>query len=118
MLLNSLELGSRHLLQKIIKYKYKQLQFNIILYRFHITKYPTIKYISNGQTGKKEYRGQRSAQAFLDFVKEQIKSPVDEFDDLQDLMKLEEKHQYVIGYFDRSVMLIYKNMFFYYLQKR
>jgi len=77
--------------------------------RFHITKYPTIKYISNGQTGKKEYRGQRSAQAFLDFVKEQIKSPVDEFDDLQDLMKLEEKNQYVIGYFDRKESAEYEN---------
>ena len=71
--------------------------------RFHITKYPTIKYVRNGQTGRKEYRGQRSAQAFLDFVKEQIKSPVEEFDDLQHLMKLEDKHQYVIGYFERLV---------------
>ena len=31
--------------------------------RFHITKYPTIKFIRNGVLGKKEYRGQRSAEA-------------------------------------------------------
>lgn len=68
--------------------------------RFHITKYPTIKYVRNGQLAKKEYRGQRSAQAFLDFVKEQIKNPVTEFDDLQTLAKLEDKSQYVIGYFE------------------
>jgi hypothetical protein len=46
--------------------------------RFHITKYPTLKYVQNGQLGKKEYRGQRSAQAFLEFVQEQIKNPVQE----------------------------------------
>jgi len=77
--------------------------------RFHITKYPTIKYVSNGQTGRKEYRGQRSAQAFLDFVQEQIKSPVAEFKDLQELMKLEDKHQYVIGYFERKESVEYEN---------
>ena len=46
--------------------------------RFHITKYPTLKYVQNGQLGKKEYRGQRSAQAFMEFVQEQIKNPVQE----------------------------------------
>ena len=51
--------------------------------RFHITKYPTVKYVKNGVLGKKEYRGQRSAQAFLDFVKDQIKNPVEEFVELQ-----------------------------------
>ena len=70
--------------------------------RFHITKYPTIKYVVNGQLAKKEYRGQRSAQAFLDFVVEQTKNPVEEFDDLQVLNKLEEKAQYVIGYFEKK----------------
>lgn len=77
--------------------------------RFHITKYPTIKYVSHGQTGRKEYRGKRSAEGFLEFVQEQIKSPVEEFDDLQHLMKLEDKHQYVIGYFDRKESDEYAN---------
>ena len=44
--------------------------------RFHITKYPTIKFIRNGVLGKKEYRGQRSAEAFLNFVKEETRSPI------------------------------------------
>jgi len=77
--------------------------------RFHITKYPTIKYVRNGQLSKKEYRGGRTAQAFLDFVKDQIKSPVKEFDDLQELMKLEEKGKYIIGYFDRRDSTEYEN---------
>jgi len=75
--------------------------------RFHITKYPTVKYVMNGQLAKKEYRGQRSAQAFLDFVKDQTKNPVQEFDQLQDLMKLEDKAQYIIGYFERKESVEY-----------
>jgi len=70
--------------------------------RFHITKYPTIKYIRNGETGKKEYRGQRSAEGFLDFVKEQIKDPVVEIEDIQELNELDDKKTYVIGYFEQK----------------
>jgi len=68
--------------------------------KFHITKYPTIKYIRNGETGKKEYRGQRSAEGFLDFVKEQIKDPVLEIQDIKELNELDDKKTYVIGYFE------------------
>jgi hypothetical protein len=32
------------------------------------TKYPTLKYVRNGILAKREYRGQRSAEAFLKFV--------------------------------------------------
>jgi len=70
--------------------------------RFHITKYPTIKYIRNGELGKKEYRGQRSAEGFLDFVKEQIKDPVVEIKDIQELNELDDKKTYVIGYFEQK----------------
>jgi len=70
--------------------------------RFHITKYPTIKYIRNGELGKKEYRGQRSAEAFLEFVKEQIKDPVVEVNDLQELNDLDDKKMYIIGYFENK----------------
>ena len=59
--------------------------------RFHITKYPTIKFVKNGVLGKKEYRGQRSADGFLDFVKEQTKNPIIEFTDLQKVNELEDK---------------------------
>jgi len=70
--------------------------------RFHITKYPTIKFVRNGVLGKKEYRGQRSAEGFLNFVKEQTKSPIEEFDDLQKLNELEDTKAHIIGYFDRK----------------
>jgi endoplasmic reticulum resident protein 44 len=69
--------------------------------KFSITKYPTIKYIRNGEVGKKEYRGQRSAEGFLEFVKEQIKDPVVEIEDLQELNNLDDSKAYVLGYFEQ-----------------
>ena len=69
--------------------------------RFHFTKYPTIKFIRNGVLGKKEYRGQRSAEAFLNFVKDETRSPVVEFKELQELNDMDDKKPHIIGYFER-----------------
>ncbi|XP_050305116.1 endoplasmic reticulum resident protein 44 [Anthonomus grandis grandis] len=69
--------------------------------RFHITKYPTLKLIRNGQPMKKEYRGQRSAEAFANFIKKQMEDPVHEFKHLSELNKLESNKRIIIGYFDR-----------------
>nr|CAD7447881.1 unnamed protein product [Timema bartmani] len=57
--------------------------------RFHITKYPTLKVIRNGQPTKREYRGQRSAEAFLSYVKKQLEDPIKEFKDLKELTDLD-----------------------------
>nr|CAD7434269.1 unnamed protein product [Timema monikensis] len=57
--------------------------------RFHITKYPTLKVIRNGQPTKREYRGQRSAEAFLSYVKKQLEDPIKEFKDLKELSDLD-----------------------------
>lgn len=62
---------------------------------FHITKYPTLKLLRNGQSAKKEYRGQvisvcdqlltnklplqRSTAALSDYVKGQLADPVKEY---------------------------------------
>ncbi|XP_033219051.1 endoplasmic reticulum resident protein 44 isoform X2 [Belonocnema kinseyi] len=70
--------------------------------RFHITKYPTLKVIRNGQPTKREYRGQRSTEAFVEFVKKQLEDPIKEFHDLQELTKLDLKKRMIIGYFDRK----------------
>jgi len=77
--------------------------------RFHITKYPTLKYVRNGQLAKREYRGQRSADAFLNFVKEQNKDPVKEFKELKDLTDVDGKKRYIIGYFEDKNSLQYAN---------
>eukprot|EP00090_Calanus_glacialis_P014712 TRINITY_DN23569_c0_g1_i1.p1 TRINITY_DN23569_c0_g1~~TRINITY_DN23569_c0_g1_i1.p1 ORF type:complete len:438 (-),score=154.80 TRINITY_DN23569_c0_g1_i1:1251-2564(-) len=77
--------------------------------RFHITKYPTIKFVQNGVLAKKEYRGQRSADSFLEFVKEHVQNPVTEFTDLSQLKTLDEKKRHLIGYFSSPEGADYEN---------
>lgn len=72
--------------------------------RFQITKYPTLKLILNGQPAKREYRGQRSPEAFLEFVRKHMEDPIKEFFDLRDLEKLDAKKRIIVGYFDRRDM--------------
>lgn len=69
--------------------------------KYHITKYPTLKIIRNGQVTKKEYRGQRSADAFVEYAKKQLEDPIKEFVSLKDLETLDDKKRIIIGYFDR-----------------
>ncbi|XP_076284678.1 endoplasmic reticulum protein 44 isoform X1 [Lasioglossum baleicum] len=76
--------------------------------RFHITKYPTLKVIRNGQPIKREYRGQRSVDAFEEFIKKQLEDPIREFYDLKELMNLDDKKRMIIGYFDRKDVPEYK----------
>ena len=56
--------------------------------RFHITKYPTLKYVRNGAVAKREYRGQRSAESFVQFVEEQTTDPIKEFTALEELQNM------------------------------
>lgn len=75
--------------------------------RFQISKYPTLKLIRNGQQSKREYRGARTPEAFLEFVKKQLEDPIIEFHNLRDLEKLDAKKRIIIGYFDRRDMVEY-----------
>lgn len=77
--------------------------------RFHITKYPTLKVIRNGQPTKREYRGQRSAEAFISFIKKQLADPIKEFTNLKELESIDEKKRTVIGYFPRKDVSEYNN---------
>lgn len=65
--------------------------------RFHITKYPTLKVIRNGQPAKREYRGQRSTEAFTEFIKKQLEDPIKEFHSIKDLTELESNKRIIIG---------------------
>lgn len=70
--------------------------------RFHITKYPTLKLIRNGQPAKREYRGKRSADAFVEFIKKQLEDPIKEFKDIAELKNLDTKKRIIIGFFDKK----------------
>ncbi|XP_037026336.1 endoplasmic reticulum resident protein 44 isoform X1 [Bradysia coprophila] len=69
--------------------------------RFHISKYPTLKIIRNGQPTKREYRGARTVEAFAEFVKKQLEDPIKEFHSLKDLEQLDSTKRIIVGYFDR-----------------
>ena len=84
-----------------IKQDYSWLFAGALGTRFHITKYPTLKYVVNGQLAKREYRGQRSADKFVEFVSEQTKENVKEFLDLQELNEMDGKKRFLIGYFEQ-----------------
>ncbi|KAI9565825.1 hypothetical protein GHT06_009620 [Daphnia sinensis] len=79
--------------------------------RFHISKYPTLKAVRNGQLFKKEYRGQRSAEAFANFVREQLVDPVKEFKQLSEVQhhQLDDKKRHVLGYFETRDSPEYRN---------
>ncbi|XP_050345131.1 endoplasmic reticulum resident protein 44 [Nymphalis io] len=69
--------------------------------RFHISKYPTLKLFRNGLPAKKEYRGQRSVEAFAEFIKKQLTDSIITFSSLKELQELTEDKRHIIGYMDR-----------------
>ena len=57
--------------------------------RYKVSKYPTLKLIRNGIPLKKEYRGQRSPEAFYEYIKKQLESPVIQFQDLKEVLEID-----------------------------
>ena len=76
--------------------------------RFHISKYPTLKVVRNGVQAKREYRGQRSVEAFVEYIKKQLEDPIQEFHDLKELQNLDDKKRMIIGYFDQKDVAEYQ----------
>ncbi|XP_011150169.1 endoplasmic reticulum resident protein 44 isoform X1 [Harpegnathos saltator] len=87
---------------KVVMAKVDCDQESAVATRFHISKYPTLKVIRNGQPTKREYRGQRSVEAFQEFIRKQLEDPIREFFDLRELNELDDKKRMIIGYFDRK----------------
>ncbi|XP_070570615.1 endoplasmic reticulum resident protein 44-like isoform X2 [Ptychodera flava] len=71
--------------------------------RYHISKYPTLKLFRNGRVAKREYRGQRSRDAFQNFIKQQLQDPITALEQLDDVKtKLDEKKRNMIAFFNRK----------------
>ena len=66
-----------------------------------INKYPTLKLYRYGISVKKEYRGARSAEAFVNYIKEQLNSPLKFAQSLDELNKylIESTKRTIVGYF-------------------
>ncbi|XP_033629066.1 endoplasmic reticulum resident protein 44-like [Asterias rubens] len=67
--------------------------------KYHITKYPTLKMFRNGQLAKREYRAQRSKDAFVKYLKEQMADPIVRMQTQDDLKKIDESKRNIIAYF-------------------
>lgn len=80
--------------------------------RFHITKYPTLKVFRNGQPAKREYRGQRSVEAFVEYTKKQLEDPIKEFHTLLETHEIDvlnvsfHRIQSLLVLFDRLLFII------------
>jgi len=78
--------------------------------RFHISKYPTLKLLHNGQAVKKEYRGQRTADAMLQYVQQQLESPIQVINSLDIIDEArKEKKRTMFGYFEAASGTLHDN---------
>ncbi|CAF0937395.1 unnamed protein product [Rotaria sordida] len=68
--------------------------------KYHVNKYPTLKLFRHGLMTKREYRGARQVDAFLDFIRKQLESSIIKLSTPSDLYTLDTKKRYIIGHFD------------------
>ncbi|CAF1119775.1 unnamed protein product [Adineta ricciae] len=73
---------------------------NAIAVKYHVNKYPTLKLYRHGVMTKREYRGARQADAFMDFLRKQIETSITRLASPSDLYTLDSKKRYVVGHFD------------------
>jgi endoplasmic reticulum resident protein 44 len=68
--------------------------------RFHVSKYPTLKMFRYGSLVKREYRGQRSADALADYVRSQLNVPVTTLTAGEAMYNIDVRKRSVIGHYD------------------
>ncbi|XP_013787956.2 endoplasmic reticulum resident protein 44-like, partial [Limulus polyphemus] len=76
--------------------------------RFHITKYPTLKLLRNGKVMKREYRGQRSADAIAEYIRDLLKDPIIEIKEQKDFDNIHENKRTVLGYLSSKALPHYE----------
>uniref|UniRef100_A0A8D8RQJ3 Endoplasmic reticulum resident protein 44 n=1 Tax=Cacopsylla melanoneura TaxID=428564 RepID=A0A8D8RQJ3_9HEMI len=69
---------------------------------YSILKYPTIKVVRYGSIEKMEYRKERTVEAFVTYVKEELMDPTIEAYDEQGALQVEPKARKVIGHFTKD----------------
>lgn len=81
----------------------------VIAQRFSVNKYPTMKLFRNGVMVKREYRGQRTAESIAAFIREQLKDPVKEVKNLDEIYELKRDKRTIVGYFESKDSDQYRN---------
>ncbi|EDV32400.1 uncharacterized protein Dana_GF14074 [Drosophila ananassae] len=67
---------------------------------YNIQKFPTLRLFYKGEAARREYRGQRSVDALVNYVKSQFHSDIVEFQGPEDLAIIDPHRRSVIAYFD------------------
>lgn len=73
---------------------------NAIATKYHVNKYPTLKLFRYGVMTKREYRGARNVDAFMEFLRKHLQSSILKLATPSDLITLDSNKRYVIGHFD------------------
>ncbi|EDW76530.1 uncharacterized protein Dwil_GK15508 [Drosophila willistoni] len=76
--------------------------------RYDIRKFPTLRLFYRGQDLRQEYRGKRSSEAIVKYVKSQLRSAITEIHHPDELAKLDTKRRAIIGYFNSREQPAYK----------
>ncbi|BFF94928.1 endoplasmic reticulum resident protein 44-like [Drosophila madeirensis] len=63
-----------------------------------IQKFPTLRLFYRGQPVRREYRGLRTSEALVKYVKSQLRSAIVEFNNSEDLAEIDPKRRAVIAY--------------------
>ncbi|ALC38105.1 maker396 [Drosophila busckii] len=66
----------------------------------YINKFPTLRLYHRGHPLRREFRGQRSVQALVDFVQKQFRQPFSEFQQLEQLDSLNPTRRAVLAFFE------------------
>jgi len=74
-----------------------------------INKYPTLKIYRYGVLVKKEYRGARTVEAFISYIKDQLTSKLKIVESAVELQLLHEQTPGILGYFENKESENYKN---------
>ncbi|UJR10878.1 hypothetical protein I4U23_015065 [Adineta vaga] len=73
---------------------------NAIAVKYHVNKYPTLKLFRHGVMTKREYRGARQVDPFMDFIRKQVETSITKLSSPSDLFTLDTKKRYIVGHFD------------------
>ncbi|KAL1458248.1 hypothetical protein WDU94_008410 [Cyamophila willieti] len=74
----------------------------VVCESYGIIKYPTIKVVRHGSIEKLEYRRERTVEAFVNYVKEELKDPTIEAYDEQGALQVEPNERKVIGHISKD----------------
>jgi len=80
-----------------------------IAQKFSVNKYPTMKLFRHGVLSKREYRNQRTAEAINEYIRDQLKDPVTEVKNLDEIYELKREKRTIIGYFESKDTPQYQN---------